>query len=334
MAKITLKSYEFRREREGTWRELEELVRRAEKRGLKVLSAAELLRLPHLYRATMSSLSVARAISLDQNLLSYLESLCARGYFIVYGANAGFLDGLKRFLAEGFPGAVRHVRYHVLAAALLMAVGIFAAHMLVSSDSDWFYTIVGESMAQGRTPTATTEELREVLFDDDKPAAQMLQLFATFLFTHNASVGMFSFALGFALGLPTALLMLYNGLIIGALSALYASRDLSVELWGWLSIHGTTELLAIALCGGAGLHIASGILFPGVHGRLETLARNGRRAGVIVIGSVLMFFVAGLLEGFGRQLVTDTAARYTIGGAALLCWMLYFWRAGRVRDHG
>ena len=134
--------------------------------------------------------------------------------------------------------------------------------------------------------------------------------------------------------MPTALLMLYNGLILGAFSALYGSRDLTVELWGWLSIHGTTELFAIILCGGAGLHIASGILFPGTHGRLETLARNGRRAGIIVIGTVLMFFIAGLLEGFARQLVTDTWARYTIGGGALLCWMLYFWRAGRSGEHG
>ncbi|MCA9513651.1 MAG: hypothetical protein KC635_01795, partial [Myxococcales bacterium] len=63
MAQFTLKSFEFRREREAQWRELEQLVDRVEGRGLGALSAEELHRLPSLYRAALSSLSVARAIS-------------------------------------------------------------------------------------------------------------------------------------------------------------------------------------------------------------------------------------------------------------------------------
>ena len=82
---LELRSAEFRREREQTWRELEALVERAEKNGVASLDAASLARLPTLYRATLSGLSVARAISLDANLLSYLEALSARAYLSVYG---------------------------------------------------------------------------------------------------------------------------------------------------------------------------------------------------------------------------------------------------------
>src|SRR3546814_18633127 len=94
----SLKSYEFRREREKSWRELEAMVTRAEKQGLKSLPAEDLLRLPTLYRATLSSLSVARAISLDQNVLSYLESLSARAYFQVYGARPRLAEDVRDFL--------------------------------------------------------------------------------------------------------------------------------------------------------------------------------------------------------------------------------------------
>ena len=59
---LRLKSFEFRREREKTWKELERLVARVEKSGVRALAAEQLARLPVLYRATLSSLQ-ARGFS-------------------------------------------------------------------------------------------------------------------------------------------------------------------------------------------------------------------------------------------------------------------------------
>ena len=128
--------------------------------------------------------------------------------------------------------------------------------------------------------------------------------------------------------------MFKNGLTIGAFAALYANQGLSVELWGWLSIHGTTELLAIVLCGAAGLILGGSVAFPGRYGRLENLARNGRLASQIVIGAVGLFFVAGLLEGVGRQVIVDTTLRYLIAFGALILWAHYFLRVGKDRFDG
>ena len=52
----------LRKGREDGWRELEDLVQRVERRGMRALSLDELERLPILYRATLSSLSVSRTI--------------------------------------------------------------------------------------------------------------------------------------------------------------------------------------------------------------------------------------------------------------------------------
>ncbi|HEX6267554.1 MAG TPA: stage II sporulation protein M [Burkholderiales bacterium] len=326
--KSSLKSYEFRREREKTWHELEALVSRAEKRGLKALPADDLLRLPTLYRATLSSLSVARSISLDQNVLNYLESLSARAYFQVYGARSSLFEGIAHFLRRGFPAAVRAALWPNLIAALCMALGATIAFFLVQANADWYYTFAG-GMAEGRTPAASTEFLRAGLYDGGDDPLESLYLFATFLFSHNASIGMFAFALGFALGIPTVLLMFYNGLLLGAMLSLYASRGLTWDLVGWLSVHGTTELLAIVLCGGGGLVLARAIVFPDSETRLESLARRGRAAGTLIMGAVLMLFVAGLLEGFARQLLTDITGRYLIGGLMLAFWLTYFTLGGR-----
>lgn len=334
MAEPQLKSYDFRRSREGTWRELDELVQRATKNGLSSLSPDELLRLPALYRATLSALSVARTISLDQNVLRYLESLSMRAYFCVYGAHEGILIGLLRFFIVDFPASVRAAKWAIFLSAALFSLGGIVGHVLTTANPDWYYSFVSEGLAGSRTPTATTEELKAPLYDNSDTIVEELNTFASFLFTHNAKIGMLCFALGFAFGVPTAILLFTNGLMLGAFSALYASRDLSVDMWAWLLIHGTTEILAVIVCGGAGFVLATALIFPTRHSRLSALAMRGRAASRIVIGAVGLFFVAAILEGFGRQLITDITLRYLIGAGFLVFWLLYFTLSGKRASNG
>jgi len=322
-----LRSYQFRKEREGVWRELERLVARAEKSGVRSLPAEHVARLPHLYRATLSSLSVARAISLDRALTEYLETLCARAYFCVYGTTFPVSEAVAGFFRHRFPAAVRRFRWQIAMATLFLVLGVLVAHVLVSRDADWYYVFVSEGYAQGRDPAASTEDLRAALYhggDDEGLGA-----FASFLFTHNARIGMIAFALGFLAGIPVYLLLFTNGLTLGAFGALYASRGLGPEFWGWVLPHGITELGAVALCGGAGLILAQALVFPGRHTRLRNLAIRGREAGVIVLGAVAMLFVAGMIEGFFRQLVHDVLTRYMVAFASLGFWCAYFTFAGR-----
>lgn len=328
-----LRSYNFRREREEGWRDLDSLVQRVQRSGLSSLSAQELRRLPELYRSAISSLSVARSISLDRNVVAYLESLAVRAYFCVYGGRDSLGAGIRRFFVRDFPAAVRTARWHIIAAFAILAFGAIVGFVLTMHSPDWYYSFVSDSMAGLRTPTAETGNLRAALYETDDTAIDSLNLFASFLFSHNAKIGLLSFALGFAFGVPTVLLLFVNGLTLGAFAALYASRGLAWDLWAWLLIHGTTELLALALCGGAGLVLGSALAFPGRYSRMHNLAVRGRMAALIAIGAVGLFFVAALLEGFARQLVTDGIYRYGIGGGMLLAWLAYFTLSGRKAGH-
>src|SRR5215472_18039472 len=109
-APIVLKSNQFRKGREEGWRDLESLVLRFERRGARALSLDELQRLPMLYRAALSSLSVARTIALDRNLLIYLENLALRAYLAVYGPRVDPITGLRSFFVHDLPAAVRAAR--------------------------------------------------------------------------------------------------------------------------------------------------------------------------------------------------------------------------------
>ena len=79
MTAPSFSSGRFRAEREADWIAFDLLLTKLERKGAKALSSEELLQLPILYRATLSSLSIARATSLDKALLDHLEALSIRG---------------------------------------------------------------------------------------------------------------------------------------------------------------------------------------------------------------------------------------------------------------
>lgn len=320
-------SVQFRREREATWRELEGLVERAERNQLDSLGAEALARLPVLYRATVSSLSVARASVLDTSLLEYLETLTARAYLIVYAPKRTLFEALAPFLGHGFPAAVRSIGWHVAVAAVLLLLGGALSFAMVRADAENYYLFVDASMAQGRDPTASTEELRETLFSEH--GEDGLMTFAMQLFTHNSGVGILTFGLGLLFGLPVVLLLVYNGMLIGAMTALFHERGLAIEWWSWILPHGVTELTAIVLCGAAGLAIGQRVVFPGRHARSHELAERGRAMGAVVAGAVLMLLLAGFVEGVFRQVVHDLSVRYGMAAGFGLAWLAYFVRAGR-----
>ncbi|PIE18781.1 MAG: hypothetical protein CSA66_03930 [Proteobacteria bacterium] len=328
-ARYALKSYEFRRERETQWRELERLVEAVEAKGAASLGSDELYRLPSLYRAALSSLSVARAISLDKNVIAYLDALCARAYLAVYARKRRLFAALLAFFSQTFPRLVRNVRWALLLSVGLLALGTVTGYVLTASDSDRYFTFVGEEMAGGRTPASTREDLAEALTDDGGGTVAALTQFAAFLFTHNAKIGLMCFALGLLAGVPVMLLLFINGLSLGAMWALYAGHGLGFEFLSWVMPHGVTELLAVAVCGAAGLAVGYGLVFPGRYRRLDNLALRGRQAAAIAIGAVAMFFVAALIEGFFRQLVSGTDVRVVVVIATSLLWFVYFGFVGR-----
>jgi uncharacterized membrane protein SpoIIM required for sporulation len=322
------RSVRFRREREAGWEELDRLVEIALRRGLRAVPDDDVPRLVVLYRSVLSSLAVARRTALDRALVLYLDALAARAYLVVYALRRPARTELADFVRIYFPKAVRRLAPEVAVALGLFLLGVALACALYASDPEWFYAFVSSELASGRTPTASTAELRRALYH----GAPGLTTFASFLFTHNAKIGMLAFAVGIAAGVPTALLLFSNGLVMGAFLALYADRGLLVPVLGWLLPHGIPEIGAVVLCGAAGLHVGRALVWPGSLAVRDALTLAGRRAALIVGGSVLLFAVAGVIEGVFRQLVTSDAARFALvlfNVAWFVAWITSGWGTER-----
>lgn len=326
-----LRSDRFRFEREADWQRLETIVARMEKGQLRRLSDEDVQALPVLYRTVASSLAVAREISLDAATLAYLEALVQRAWFAVYGPRSSLGSWLRSFLGGGWSASVRAMWLDVLIALAVMVAGVAVGWMLVAGDPDWYGSLVPGGMADARVPGAS----REVLMDSLEGAEgnSGLAAFSAYLFSNNAQVSILAFALGFAFGVPTLMLLAHNTAGLGAMLWLFNRQGLLLEFAAWLSVHGTTELLAILLAGASGLHVGRSMAFPGQLGVIEATGEAGRRAAQVMSGVVLMLVIAALLEGFARQLVADVGGRLIIGLFMLALWLAYILAVGRT-GHG
>lgn len=327
-----IRSARFRAERETAWRELENLVNAAEKRGLASLSFEQAQSLAALYRQALASLSLAREISLDKALLGYLEALCARAYLTVYAPQQRLGGLVSRLLFHGIPGAARRLAPTILLAYAILLLGFAVGVLLFLQDPLWYNTVMPESLAGGRGITSSREELLAAIYPNRESNADELAAFASYLFSHNARIAIFIFSLGVMACIPTALLTFANGVMLGAFVGLHAERGILTDILAWLSIHGITELSAVVVACAGGLHLGRAVLFPGQISRKDALRRNARDAVKLAVLAGIMLVAAAVLEGFARQLVQDPGMRVIIGMLAGLFWIVWLGTAGRTRQ--
>ncbi len=327
-----IRSARFRREREADWVRLDTILKQTERGGVRSLSFEDARDLSQLYRQSVASLSVAREISLDKALQEYLEALCCRAYLAVYAPQESVRGTFKRFITRSGPAAMRQSGGAILLAFVSMMIGAVVGYLLFFDDPMWYNTFIPGGMQGGRGISSSREELLDVIYGSGDEDLGGLGAFASFLFSHNTRIAIFAFALGVAACVPSFLLCAYQGLILGAFFALHVDRGIGLDLFGWLSIHGVTELAAIIIATAGGFRLGLAVLFPGNLTRRAALREHGRDAAKVAIMAALMLVVAAILEGFGRQLIVDRDTRIIIGWGVGLLWLAYFMLAGRSMD--
>ena len=85
----------------------------------------------------------------------------------------------------------------------------------------------------------------------------MKPLASSAIMTNNLSVSFTAFALGITGGSARPGMMVFNGLMIGVIGVACHRADMSMALWSFVAPHGSLELPAIFIAGGAGLRARS-----------------------------------------------------------------------------
>ena len=115
---------------------------------------------------------------------------------------------------------------------------------------------------------------------------------------NNINVSLLTWGLGLTFGIGTVWLLVFNGVMLGAIAAACLRAGMLLPLAEFVVGHGSLELPAIWISGGAGLLMAEAMLFPGRYSRRVELRLKGRSSVQIIVGIVPMLLVAGAIEGF------------------------------------
>jgi uncharacterized membrane protein SpoIIM required for sporulation len=149
-------------------------------------------------------------------------------------------------------------------------------------------------------------------------------LAASSIAINNLSVAFRMVGGGIVAGLWTIYALFFNGLLIGAVATLVGQNDLAYQFWAFVFPHGSLELPAIFIAGGAGLLIARALIFPGRYRRWEAVRIDGIQAAQLVMGIVPMLLIAGAIEGFfSPQPSIPSPVKYLTGTALFILLIIY-----------
>lgn len=298
----------------------EELLARCDKLRTAGLPFDELQQLARLYREQSARLARLRDRDGDPDAIRYLNALCVRAYGFLY---SGPVER-KGWVAE-LPVALARTWRPQLLAWTLLALGVAIGASLASRDPSALYALLPAGF--GYTPDridrlwSSADERGEFLAREEAEVAENA-LFGSALFTHNTRVGILSFATGILAGIPTALLQLYNGLVVGAFSALFLREPWAIEFLAWVLPHAVPELTAVTLCCAAGLLLGGAVAAPGRRSRSEALREAAGSALLLFAASLPLFLVAASVESFVRESALGTSPRLVLAAIFALVLLL------------
>lgn len=313
----------FERRYQETWGLLERDLLRAKKRDALLPSD-----FPLRYRQLCQQLALARQRCYDERLVNQLNDLALQCHQEIYGQRPPLAGRVWSYFAEQFPRLVRRRIGLFWLAWLLMALP--AAVEIVASARF-------PEVAQ-RTLGSETMESLESMYD---PAAEHFARSRAaesdaaafgFYIWNNVSVALRTFAGGIFFGVGSVLVLLFNGLQIGAAWAYLAEIGYGQTFFPFIITHGSFELTAIVLSGMVGMEIGFALIAPGRRRRVDALAEAARGAAPVLYGIVAMLVLAAFIEAFwSPSTAVSATTKYRVGGS---CWVLvfaYLMLAGRRR---
>ncbi|GAB4276680.1 MAG: stage II sporulation protein M [Coriobacteriia bacterium] len=306
----------------ASWERLAKAVEESRARGIESLSVARIRVMHDDYRRAAADLAYAQTHYPRSETTAYLNRLVGQAHGELYGSRPSRLRGVWRFLVAGFPALVREHRREVATAAALLFIPAALAYLLAFFDYPLAYALVPGQYQQSMGDIARGSVDVETL-------GQLAPALSIFIMVNNIQVGFLAFAGGISAGVLTGYALIRNGLLLGAIAGLYSAAGYDMQFWALIIPHGLLELFAICIAGGSGLVMAKALLLPGERPRVESLRRSAPDAVRLVLGTIPLFVVAGLIEGFVTLLPVAQELKMGVGVLVFAIALLYVALAGK-----
>ena len=303
---------QFVKKHREEWKQLEQLVAAMSKRPYK-MTGDTITQYHRLYQKAAQNLSYSQTYFPDDEVTQYLNGLVSKSHNLLYKDQVSSLKQIRYFFSTKFIGLLLEQWKFVLLAMILFFIGAIGSFIAVFNDPLHIYSILPAEISQGVDPDKLGKGA----------GAVNSSLMSASIMTNNIKVAIFAFAGGITFGIVTVYLMVYNGIIIGALAALFWHHGKSYDFWAYIVPHGMIELTAIFIAGGAGLLMGYKLFVPGQYTRGYQVKHQAKRSVQLLLGTIPLFVIAGIIEGFITPASISLEAKYAVAGLTVLGLILY-----------
>lgn len=292
--------------------------------------AADVADFPHQYRRLCQHLALAQQRGYSSYLVDPLQQLALRGHQQLYRHRSQLTANILAFLLAGFPRLVREQWRFVLIAGLLFFGSLVGIALLVYLFPDLVYSIISPQQVaemQGMYNPDASRLGRAA----ERASSEDWMMFGYYVM-HNIGIAFQTFAAGLLFGLGSVFFLIFNGLVIGAVSGHLTDIGYGQTFWSFVIGHGAFELTAITLAGAAGLQLGWSLLAPGRLARSAALRLAARKSVRMLCGVMVFLLIAAFIEAYWSSTTRiEPWIKYAVGVALWLLVAAYLTLAGRSR---
>jgi len=242
--------------------------------------------------AITDDLAFAKTFYPKSNTTKYLNGLAAGFHQSIYKNKREKGNRFLEFWAAELPMIFykyrRQLLYSFIFSVVFVCIGIISAKY----DNTFVRLILGDGYVN-MTNTNIAKGDPFGVYKSESPGLMFLGIAI-----NNIYYSFLVFCWGAFFSVGTVFQLLRNGLMLGSFEYYFFSKGLGFQSILVIWVHGTLEISAIVITGGAGLAMGNGLLFPKTHTRLRSFKQGAKDGLKIALGVVPIFIVAAFFEGF------------------------------------
>lgn len=266
------------------WNHFEKLIENKNEEDPDILAS--------MFIQITDDLAYSRTFYPNTDTSRYLNHLAAKTHLRIYKNKKEDSGLIKKFWKHDFPILIYKKRRFIYISLFIFVFSALIGAFSAANDINFLRIILGDEYVDMTLQNIKNGDPLAVYKD-----AVQTDMFVGITF-NNIGVSFKAFVLGIFISLGSFYVLLYNGIMLGSFQYFFHDYGLLKESFLTLWIHGTLEIWAIIVSGGAGLMLGSSILFPGSYSRGYSFIRATRNGIQIILGLMPVFVVAGFLESF------------------------------------
>lgn len=240
----------------------------------------------------VDDLSYAKTFYPFSNTTRFINGLAAQIFLSIYRNKKEHKNRIGYFLAAELPLAIKRHHRELLISLLFFLTFTLIGFFSASEEQTFVRAVLGDAYVDMTERNIAMGDPFGVYKDSNE-----FFMFVRIAF-NNIFVSFYTFVFGITFGLGTVYQLFKNGLMLGVFESLFFQHDLGFHSVLVVFIHGTLEISAIVIAGGAGLILGSSLLFPGTFTRVESLKKGAKDAIKILVALIPVFIIAAFFESY------------------------------------